>query len=123
MVLFQCCADTFQANVLVHNSGRAVLADFGLSAVTDPQILKWTSQSSAASKGGTIRWQAPELFGTDTDELVHNSKPSDIYALACILYEVSITQFILVVLCAQQILDFHRQCALRRTPPRLHCDA
>lgn len=77
-----------QANILVHNSGRALLADFGLSAVTDPQILKWTSQSSAASKGGTTRWQAPELFDMDTDETVNNSKASDVYALGCVLYEV-----------------------------------
>lgn len=70
------------------DSGRGRLADFGLSAVTDPKILKWTSQSSAASKGGSIRWQAPELFGAESDELVPNSKASDIYAWACVCYEV-----------------------------------
>ncbi|KAF9469363.1 kinase-like domain-containing protein [Collybia nuda] len=76
------------SNILVDESGRARLADFGLSAVTDPKILKWTSQSSAASKGGSIRWQAPELFGAESDELVPNSKASDIYAWACVCYEI-----------------------------------
>ncbi|KAF9469364.1 kinase-like domain-containing protein [Collybia nuda] len=76
------------ANILVDDSGRGRLADFGLSAVTDLQILNWTSQSSAASKGGSVRWQAPELFGAESDELVPNSKESDVYAWGCVCYEI-----------------------------------
>ncbi|KAF9464908.1 kinase-like domain-containing protein [Collybia nuda] len=75
------------ANILVDGSGRALVADFGLSAVMDPQIIRWTSQSSLM-KGGTTRWQAPELFGRGNDGVVNNSKHSDIYALACVLYEI-----------------------------------
>ncbi|KAG6818427.1 hypothetical protein H0H93_005071, partial [Arthromyces matolae] len=41
-------------NVLVDDSGRALLADFGLSSISDREILAWTSFSSAASKGGTV---------------------------------------------------------------------
>lgn len=82
-----------KANVLVDGSGRACLADFGLSAVTDPEILHWASHSSAASKGGTTRWQAPELHvpepdNATTENHIHNSKQSDIYACACVTYEV-----------------------------------
>ncbi|KAF8077626.1 kinase-like domain-containing protein [Lyophyllum atratum] len=76
------------ANVLVSDSGRACVADFGISSVTDTQILKWTSNSAAESKGGSIRWQAPELYGGDEDQVVHNSKCSDIYAWACVCYEI-----------------------------------
>lgn len=75
--------------------------------MTDPQILKWTSQSSAASKGGSIRWQAPELFGADNDEVVPNSKESDIYAWSCVCYEVFRG---VCLLCGRSdsALDFHR---------------
>ncbi|KAF9457681.1 kinase-like domain-containing protein [Collybia nuda] len=74
-------------NILVAKSGRACLADFGLSSVTDAQILNWTSHSSAASKGGSTRWQAPELFDIN-DALVPNTKASDMYALSCVFYEI-----------------------------------
>ncbi|KAF8068027.1 kinase-like domain-containing protein [Lyophyllum atratum] len=76
------------ANILVDDCGRACLADFGLSAVSDTNILHWTSHSSAASKGGSIRWQAPELFDIDNDDVVDNSKPSDVYAVSCVAYEI-----------------------------------
>lgn len=72
-------------NVLVDASHRAYLADFGLSSVDDPNIIYWTSQSAAVSTGGTLRWRAPELL-VDGDS--KNTKASDIYAWACVCYEV-----------------------------------
>ena len=48
-----------------------------------------TTHSSAALQGGTARWQAPELFGEEEDEMVQNTVQSDIYAMACVFYEVS----------------------------------
>ncbi|KAG6847621.1 hypothetical protein H0H93_007025, partial [Arthromyces matolae] len=81
-------------NVLVDGSGRACLGDFGLSSVTDPEIIKWSSQSTIASKGGTTRWQAPELLEPeDVLEKVYNTKASDIYAWAGICYEIFTGQF------------------------------
>ncbi|KAG6861231.1 hypothetical protein C0995_002352 [Termitomyces sp. Mi166 len=78
-------------NVLIDSSGRASLGDFGISSVNDPQILKWASQSTMASKGGTVRWQAPELLGSeDIKGKIHNSKASDIFAWANICYEIFI---------------------------------
>ncbi|KAG6839733.1 hypothetical protein H0H93_005102, partial [Arthromyces matolae] len=64
-------------NILIDKTGMARLADFGLSSVSDPDILTWLSNSSAASKGGTTRWQAPELFDVESDGVVKNSKASD----------------------------------------------
>ncbi|KAF5383106.1 hypothetical protein D9615_004830 [Tricholomella constricta] len=76
------------ANILVNGAKRACLADFGLAAVSDANILHWTSYSSAASRGGSVPWQAPELFAVDSDEIVHNTKPSDVYAFSCVAYEI-----------------------------------
>ncbi|KAG6906101.1 hypothetical protein DXG01_015930 [Tephrocybe rancida] len=74
-------------NILVDRFGRACLSDFGLSGVADPEIIKWTTQSSAASKGGTSRWQAPELHDPDIEN-IHNSKESDVFGWASTSYEI-----------------------------------
>ncbi|KNZ77592.1 Serine/threonine-protein kinase HT1, partial [Termitomyces sp. J132] len=76
-------------NVLIDGSGRASLGDFGISSVTDPQILRWTSQSTVASTGGTTRWQAPELLvSEDKTKKIRNSKASDVFAWASVCYEI-----------------------------------
>ncbi|KAG6832085.1 hypothetical protein H0H87_002913 [Tephrocybe sp. NHM501043] len=77
-----------QANILVDGCGRACIADFGISSVSDANILAWTSHTSGASKGGSLRWQAPELFDLENDENVPNTAASDIYAWSCVCYEV-----------------------------------
>ncbi|KAG6914632.1 hypothetical protein DXG01_016206 [Tephrocybe rancida] len=82
------------ANVLVDRSGRAYLADFGLSNIDDPHIVHWTSQSSVASRGGSARWQAPELHQSDNDSDaeasigIHNTEKSDVFAWGCLCYEI-----------------------------------
>lgn len=68
-------------NVLITGAGRACLADFGLATVMDSKTITVTNNQSS-KKGGTLRWQAPELFNGDAEEA------SDIYAFACICYEV-----------------------------------
>jgi serine/threonine protein kinase len=92
-ILFIACSsyqqENFQVNILIDPSGRACLADFGLSAVADPQIMHWSSCSSMGSKGGSVRWQAPELHDSVHGEIVHNSKESDVYAWSCVCYEVT----------------------------------
>ncbi|KAG6910245.1 hypothetical protein DXG01_012055 [Tephrocybe rancida] len=88
------------ANVLIDRSSRAYVTDFGLSNVDDAQILHWATQSSAASRGGTPRYQAPELHQVEPDDeaddsndvqilgTIHNTPKSDAFALGCLLYEV-----------------------------------
>ncbi|KAJ7789054.1 kinase-like domain-containing protein, partial [Mycena leptocephala] len=69
-------------NVLVTHSGRAVLADFGLSSVVmDFKIL--VLSASTVKTGGTMRWQAPEIFNGS-----RNSLALDVYAFACVCYEI-----------------------------------
>ncbi|KAG6845129.1 hypothetical protein H0H87_000365 [Tephrocybe sp. NHM501043] len=74
-------------NVLVDASGRACLGDFGLSGITDKDIIQWTTQSAGASKGGTTRWQAPELHDPEAIS-THNTKKTDIFAWASTIYEI-----------------------------------
>ncbi|KAG6811002.1 hypothetical protein H0H92_009379, partial [Tricholoma furcatifolium] len=77
-------------NVLIDGAGRARLADFGISGIADSKIPAWTSQSSGASRGGTVAWQAPELLDPDNDEDAKNTKESDVYAWGCVAYEIFI---------------------------------
>lgn len=45
-------------------------------------------QSTVESKGGTIRWQAPEIIHPPSEEDAYPTRQSDIYAFACVCYEV-----------------------------------
>ncbi|KAJ2922871.1 hypothetical protein H1R20_g14226, partial [Candolleomyces eurysporus] len=77
------------ANVLVDSQGRACLADLGLSRLTDPQILTWSSIQSIVLSLGTLLWQAPELLSAQLQE--HFTSPttsSDVYAIGCLAYEM-----------------------------------
>ncbi|KAL0578822.1 Rho guanine nucleotide exchange factor [Marasmius crinis-equi] len=68
-------------NILMTDSFRASLGDFGLSRVADTLGLGITSTIRSR---GTGRWLAPEL-------LLENgvtSKASDIYAYGCVCYEI-----------------------------------
>ena len=76
---------------MITTSSRACLADFGLATPTDLRSI-FTTNSSTPKTGGTLRWQAPELLGSTVEEteLHHaNNKETDMYAFACLCYEVS----------------------------------
>jgi serine/threonine protein kinase len=73
----------FQLNVLIDDSGKAVLCDFGLSRVKADV----TSRTVRATGGvvGSRNWMAPEqLLGGLLE------KPCDIYAFGMTTYEVSL---------------------------------
>lgn len=66
-------------NVLIDSTGRAKLADFGISKVKDP-TKSYLSQVTADN--GTPQYMSPEQFnGSRIDE------KADVYALGCILNE------------------------------------
>ncbi|KAF5315565.1 hypothetical protein D9611_004734 [Ephemerocybe angulata] len=72
------------ANILVTQTGRALVGDFGLSFVAENEYIQ---ASSTVAPRGTVRWQAPELFDPDTEE-AKPTKLSDVYSLGCVFYEI-----------------------------------
>ncbi|KAL0568100.1 Rho guanine nucleotide exchange factor [Marasmius crinis-equi] len=70
-------------NILITPDQRACIADFGLSRIADTNALRMTSSNSRMMMG-TARWLAPELFNPNSTA----TKESDIYAFACVCYEI-----------------------------------
>ena len=74
-----------KSNILIDQTGRALLADFGLLTPLSADL----SYSSSYMQGSTARWMSPELidpvrFGFETSR---PTKPSDCYALGMVIYE------------------------------------
>ena len=69
-----------QPNILVGDSGNALIADFGLATVT--QNLD-SMQSISRQRGHTPRWAAPEVLNEGT-----YSKEADIFSFAMVMIEV-----------------------------------
>ena len=74
-------------NILIDETGRARLADFGLlTIISDP---KYLLSSSSHTQGGTVRWMSPERIAPARFGF-KNSRPtvsSDCYALGMVIYE------------------------------------
>ncbi|KAJ7804374.1 kinase-like domain-containing protein [Mycena leptocephala] len=79
-----------QLNILVTPSGKACIADFGVSSITHAMTLLFTT-STANGRGGTARYQAPELFQGG-----QNHFGSDVYAFACVCYEDTAVMFAVI---------------------------
>ncbi|KAF9647911.1 kinase-like protein, partial [Thelephora ganbajun] len=73
------------ANILINQSLRACLADFGLSTIisTESSLMSFTA-------GGTTRWMSPELLDPDRLGITdyRPTRQSDCYALGMVIYEV-----------------------------------
>ncbi|KAF7333429.1 Protein kinase domain-containing protein [Mycena venus] len=72
-------------NILVTPSRRACIADFGLASIANAMSLRFT-HSTAKPGGGTARYQAPELIQGESP----SHFGSDVYAFACVCYEVGL---------------------------------
>jgi serine/threonine protein kinase len=74
-----------QENILVGSDRKAKIADFGLANFVD------MSMSYATVRMGTPKWMAPELL--DTSQKFQRTTKSDIFAFACIAFEVALRQY------------------------------
>jgi predicted Ser/Thr protein kinase len=73
--------DIKPSNILLRKVGRAVLTDFGL--VRGGELATMATMSSAGSAMGTPEYVAPEIW-----EGQGATSASDVYALACVAYEM-----------------------------------
>ena len=82
VVLYLSHFENFHQNVLVDDSGKALLCDFGLARFK-ANITTRTMETDAVAMAGSRHWMAPErLMGGAL------RKPCDIYAFAITSYEV-----------------------------------
>ncbi|KAJ7913598.1 kinase-like domain-containing protein [Mycena leptocephala] len=73
------------ANIFITPSGRACIADFGFSSISQTVSLQFT-HSTRTVWGGSPRYQAPELLSYKNP--TRNHAGSDVYAFACLGYEI-----------------------------------
>jgi serine/threonine protein kinase len=74
-----------QENILISSDREAKIADFGLANFADMSV------SHTTARMGTPRWMAPELL--DINKKFRRTTQSDIFAFACIAFEVALQQF------------------------------
>lgn len=74
---------TYKNNILITDRENAVIADFGIPKVLEDRPTGLTTSSWAQ---GTIRYCSPELV---TNSKPQHSLESDIWALGCLILEVS----------------------------------
>jgi serine/threonine protein kinase len=72
-----------QVNILIEESGRALLCDFGLSRMKADATSR-TAHTASRMIAGTRNWMAPELLAGSAPKM-----PSDIYAFGMTLFEVT----------------------------------
>ncbi|KAJ7916249.1 kinase-like domain-containing protein [Mycena leptocephala] len=77
-----CHGDLKGINVLVEDSGRALLCDFGLARIK-ADITSRTRTAADSTVSGSRNWMAPELLSGSLPRT-----PSDIYAFGMTLYEL-----------------------------------
>jgi hypothetical protein len=71
-----------QVNILVSSDREAKIADFGFANFVDMSV------SYATVRMGSPKWMAPELL--DTSQKFQRTTKSDIFAFACIAFEVAL---------------------------------
>ncbi|KAG9047172.1 hypothetical protein FS837_002864 [Tulasnella sp. UAMH 9824] len=73
-------------NVLINDTGHAVIMDFGLSAVMEDDPTLCTSLATASLRdAGNTRWMAPELL---MEEGCTRSPSTDVYSFGCVALQI-----------------------------------
>ncbi|KAF8995845.1 kinase-like domain-containing protein [Cyathus striatus] len=98
------------ANMLITDTGQAVLCDFGLSTVMlDLDIMAYMSIETILQCSRTLRYQAPELFAPEEATEPKLTKECDIYSFSCLCYEVQHLQIYSIL----QLNSYEGQSAMR----------
>ena len=71
-----------KSSILVDNSGRARIADFGLATITQNRD---SVGGGSDDRGPTARWIAPEILHGDQESY---SKRADVFSFAMVMIEV-----------------------------------
>ena len=80
LVRFTTALTPAQPNILVDDSGNALIADFGLAMITqNPDSVL----SISRQRGHTPQWTAPEILNDGM-----HSKEADIFSFAMVMIEV-----------------------------------
>lgn len=72
------------ANIIINNSQRACIADFGLSRFSEATKGAYTT----ATREGSTRWMAPELMEESEEGTYRRTYESDVYAYGCTCLEI-----------------------------------
>ena len=103
-----------QPNILVDDTGRARITDFGLARVTQSLGVVRAALDDDA-RGHTARWTAPEILrGAGS-----HSKEADVFSFAMVVIEVGhrwVFSFSLSLLPYRTIAGVHRCCSFLSYP-------
>ncbi|KAJ6471767.1 kinase-like domain-containing protein, partial [Mycena vitilis] len=70
-------------NILINELGRASLTDFGLAGLVESEPTLGSS-----TRGGSARWQSPELIAPPSGISFKRTTASDIWAFGCVCGEI-----------------------------------
>jgi serine/threonine protein kinase len=77
--------DLKPGNILVDETGRPKVIDFGVARATDADLALTTIQTSVGELLGTLQYMSPEQCEANPDEL---DTRTDVYSLGVLLYEL-----------------------------------
>ncbi|KAJ7446300.1 kinase-like domain-containing protein [Mycena latifolia] len=108
-----CHGDIKGINILVEDSGRSLLCDFGLSRVK-ADITARTTQVGNTIMAGSRNWMAPELLTGSLPKL-----PSDIYAFGMTMYELYTDETPLASVAHTDFIEVVFRLRVRPTRPHI----
>ena len=81
-----CTQHHLQANILIDRDGKALLVDFGLSAI---KVAFEGISYYESTVGGALRWRAPELLAVSEDHVLPNLNTAcDVYSYGSVMLQV-----------------------------------